>query len=100
VLLPIRLTRMQKFIDQDQMQNLAMIPAKDAKMFSYKLMEENYLQIKELKKGTSNVGPVKSFNLFYVDLPQVMKKIFCIYIHVRCYCNPTILRRLYGQYWK
>ncbi len=53
------------------MQNVAMIPAKEAKMFNYKLLEHNFLQIKELKKGTSNLAPVKSFILFHVDLPQV-----------------------------
>lgn len=67
----LRLTRIQKFMEQDQMQNIAMIPAKEAKMFTYKLLEHNFLQIKELKKGTSNFAPVKSFILFHVDLPQV-----------------------------
>ncbi|XP_057374771.1 DNA-directed RNA polymerase III subunit RPC3-like [Daphnia carinata] len=68
-----RLTRIQKFMEQDQMQNIAMIPAKEAKMFTYKLLEHNFLQIKELKKGTSNFAPVKSFILFHVDLPQVAR---------------------------
>lgn len=62
---------MQQFIEQDQMQSLSMIPAKESKMFTYKLLEHNFLQLKELKKGTSNLAPVKSFNLFHVDLPQV-----------------------------
>lgn len=56
------------------MQNVAMIPAKEAKMFTYKLLEHNFLQIKELKKGTSNFAPVKSFILYHVDLPQVRTK--------------------------
>nr|SVE75085.1 EOG090X04YD [Daphnia dolichocephala] len=68
-----RLTRIQKFMEQDQMQSVAMIPAKEAKMFTYKLLEHNFLQIKELKKGTSNFAPVKSFILFHVDLPQVVR---------------------------
>ena len=70
---------MQKFIDQDDMQKLAMVSPKDAKTLSYKLMENNFLQIQELKKGTSNVGPVKYFNLFHVNLPEVMK-IFGIFM--------------------
>nr|CAG4646999.1 EOG090X04YD [Megafenestra aurita]SVE92351.1 EOG090X04YD [Megafenestra aurita] len=68
-----RLTHMQQFIEQDQMQSLSMIPAKESKMFTYKLLEHNFLQLKELKKGTSNLAPVKSFNLFHVDLPQVVR---------------------------
>nr|CAH0102623.1 unnamed protein product [Daphnia galeata] len=69
-----RLTRMQKFMtDQDQMQKLAMVSPKDAKTLSYKLMKEGFLQLHEQKKATSNVGPVKSFNLFYVNLPEVVR---------------------------
>jgi hypothetical protein len=70
---------MQKSVDQDQMQMLAAIPEEEANRLSLKLMKENFLKIKELKKGTSNVGPVKFFNLFHVDLPEVMK-IFGIFM--------------------
>nr|CAG4636960.1 EOG090X04YD [Ceriodaphnia reticulata]SVE72898.1 EOG090X04YD [Ceriodaphnia reticulata] len=70
-----RLTRIQNYMEQDPMQNVAMIPAKEAKMFTYKLLEHNFLQIKELKKGTSNLAPVKSFILFHVDLPQVARTV-------------------------
>ena len=57
------------------MQQLSMIPAKDTRTLSYQLLEHNFLQLKELRKGTSNAAPVKCFFLFYVDLPQV------------CYCS-------------
>ena len=70
---------MQKSVDQDQMQMLAAIPEEEANRLSSKLMKENFLKIKELKKGTSNVGPFKFFNLFHVDLPEVMK-IFGIFM--------------------
>lgn len=63
---------MQKFMEQDPLQNLSMISAKEAKYFSYRLLEHNFLQIKELRKSTSNMAPVKSFILFYVDLPEVI----------------------------
>ena len=53
------------------MQQLSMIPAKDTRTLSYQLLEHNFLQLKELRKGTSNAAPVKCFFLFYVDLPQV-----------------------------
>lgn len=66
-----RLTRIQKFMEENQMQSASMIPAKESKMYTYKLLEHNFLQLKELKKGTSNMAPVKSFILFHVDLAQV-----------------------------
>lgn len=95
----LRLTRIQKFMEQDQMQNVAMIPAKEAKMFTYKLLEHNFLQIKELKKGTSNFAPVKSFILYHVDLPQVRTKYKYLDMML-CNCKNTSLHRLSGQYWK
>ena len=53
------------------MQQLSMIPAKEAKMHTYRLLEQNFLQIQELRKGTGNAAPVKTFFLFHVDLQQV-----------------------------
>lgn len=97
--IPIRMTRIKKFMEQDQMQNIAMIPAKEAKMFTYKLLEHNFLQIKELKKGTSNFGQVKSFILFHVDLPQVRTKYLYMIIS-RVIAIDIFLNRLSVQYWK
>nr|CAG4641644.1 EOG090X04YD [Eurycercus lamellatus] len=68
-----RLTRTEKYIEHDGMHNASMILPKEVKMFSYKLVEHNFLQFQELKKGTSSSAPVKSFVLFYVDLPQVAR---------------------------
>lgn len=36
---------MKPYIEQDQIQQLAMIPAKDAKKLSYQLYEDNFLHI-------------------------------------------------------
>ena len=66
-----RLTRSKNYLEHDQMQHLSMISAKDTRTLSYQLLEHNFLQLKELRKGTSNTVPVKCFFLFYVDLPQV-----------------------------
>lgn len=65
------------------MHTLSMIVPKDVKMLSYNLLEQNFMQMQDLKKGGSSGGaPVKSFNLFYVDLPQVdlkFNKYLCIF---------------------
>jgi len=68
-----RLTRSKNYLEHDQMQHLSMISAKDTRTLSYQLLEHNFLQLKELRKGTSNTVPVKCFFLFYVDLPQVSR---------------------------
>lgn len=68
-----RIVRSQRFCDQDDIQKEAMIPSKEAKLFTYKLVEENFFQIKTIRKsGTGGGGAAKSFCLFHVDQPQIV----------------------------
>nr|CAG4651772.1 EOG090X04YD [Triops cancriformis] len=67
-----RLTRTKNYVEQEQLQSLSMIPAKEAKLYSYRLLEHNYLQVKELRKA-SGTGPTKSFFLFHVDQNSVVR---------------------------
>ncbi|CAD1477753.1 unnamed protein product [Heterotrigona itama] len=66
-----RLVREKKYIEQEQIQQLAMIPAKEAKHLTYTLLQENYLQIQELKKSGVSATPIKTFFLFHIDLNLV-----------------------------
>lgn len=66
-----RLVRAKKYMEQDQIQQMAMIPDKEAKHLTYKLLQENYLQMQELRKPTVGTGLNKTFFLFHVNLPQV-----------------------------
>lgn len=64
--------RQRKFVEQEEIQREAMIPAKEAKLFTYKLLDENYLQTKPIRKpGGGGTGMAKSFYLFYVNQQQV-----------------------------
>lgn len=68
-----KIVRLQKFCDQDDIQKEAMIPAKEAKLFTYKLLEESFLQIKTIRKtGTGGTGMAKSFCLFHVNQSQIV----------------------------
>ncbi|XP_058467331.1 DNA-directed RNA polymerase III subunit RPC3 [Malaya genurostris] len=68
-----RVTRLKKFIEQEDIQKEAMVPAKEAKQLTYKLLEENFLQIQTFRKpGGGNAGAPKSFFLFYVNQPQIV----------------------------
>lgn len=70
-----RVVRAKKYIEQEDIQREAMIPAKEAKLFTYRLLEENYLQIQTIKKaGGGGMGPAKAFYLFRVNQ-----------YHVSCY---------------
>lgn len=63
-----RVVRSKKYIEQEDIQREAMIPGKEAKLFTYKLLEENYLQIQTIKKaGGGGMGPAKAFYLFRVN---------------------------------
>lgn len=71
-----KIVRLQKYCDQDDIQREAMIPAKEAKLFTYKLLEENFLQIKTIRKsGAGGNGMAKSFCLFYVNQTQIVSMI-------------------------
>jgi DNA-directed RNA polymerase III subunit RPC3 len=63
-----RVVRAKKFIEQEDIQREAMIPGKEAKLFTYKLLEENLLQIQTIKKaGGGGMGPAKAFYLFRIN---------------------------------
>lgn len=70
-----RLVKTKRYVEPDQIQQLAMIPAKEAKRLSYQLLEENFFEVQELKKAASSSGPTKSFTLFYIQLDQVVRMV-------------------------
>jgi DNA-directed RNA polymerase III subunit RPC3 len=63
--------RAKKFVEQEQIQQVAMIPAKEAKLLTYRLLEESFLHMQELRKSLANNVPNKTFFLFHIDLNQV-----------------------------
>ncbi|XP_046394930.1 DNA-directed RNA polymerase III subunit RPC3 [Ischnura elegans] len=69
----LRLVKIKKFIEQDQILQLCMIPSKECKLLLYQLSQENFLQLRELRKTLSNTGPNKTFYLYHVDLEQVVR---------------------------
>nr|CAD7257046.1 unnamed protein product [Timema shepardi] len=65
-----RMIRAKKFAEQEQIQQVAMIPAKECKLLTYKLLEESFLQIQELRKSLAANVPNKTFFLFHIELDQ------------------------------
>lgn len=69
-----RLVRTKKFIEADNIPQLSMMQIKDAKRLTYQLLEENYLQMRELRKTQANSGgPMKTFILFHINIEQVVR---------------------------
>ena len=54
-----------------------MIPSKETKELTYQLLENNFIQLQELRKSMAANAISKSFYLFYVDMNQVIF-LFCI----------------------
>lgn len=73
-----RLVKEKEYIDPEQLQQLVMIPSKDAKRISYQLVQERFLKMRDFKKPTSNSGPVKSATLFYIDLNTVVENLYSL----------------------
>ncbi|XP_013097217.2 DNA-directed RNA polymerase III subunit RPC3 [Stomoxys calcitrans] len=74
-----RVVRMKKYIEQEELQKEAMIPAKEAKLLSYSLFQEQFLQIKTIRKaGGGGTGPAKAFYLFYLKHKQITKMLLDI----------------------
>ncbi|XP_018336281.2 DNA-directed RNA polymerase III subunit RPC3 isoform X2 [Agrilus planipennis] len=70
-----RLIRLKSYIEPEQIQQLAMIPAKEAKRLCYQLLEENFIKVQELRKSSSNSGPTKSFIFFNIQIAQVVRMV-------------------------
>lgn len=49
-----------------------MVPSKEAKHLTYRLLADNYIQMQVVKKaGGGGMGPAKNFFMFYVDPAQL-----------------------------
>eukprot|EP00090_Calanus_glacialis_P001232 TRINITY_DN10858_c0_g1_i1.p1 TRINITY_DN10858_c0_g1~~TRINITY_DN10858_c0_g1_i1.p1 ORF type:complete len:520 (+),score=189.65 TRINITY_DN10858_c0_g1_i1:34-1593(+) len=68
-----RYIREKRFVEESQLQQVVMIPAKETKMLTYQLLENHFIHLQELRKSVAPTAPSKAFYLFYVDLPQVVR---------------------------
>ncbi|KAG8237751.1 hypothetical protein J437_LFUL014294, partial [Ladona fulva] len=70
-----RLVKLKKYAEQDQILQLCMVPSKECKLLIYQLSQENFLQLRELRKTLSNTGPNKTFYMYHIDLEQVARMV-------------------------
>jgi len=72
-----RYIMLKKYVEENQIQQVVMIPSKEAKLLTYQLMENNFICLQELRKtvGASNV-PSKALYLFYINFDQVAR--YCV----------------------
>ncbi|XP_055382577.1 DNA-directed RNA polymerase III subunit RPC3 [Condylostylus longicornis] len=68
-----RVIKSKQYIEQEEIQKEAMIPSKEAKLLTYNLFQEHFIQIKTIRKaGGGGTGPAKSFFLFHTSLTPVV----------------------------
>ncbi|EGI65510.1 PREDICTED: DNA-directed RNA polymerase III subunit RPC3 [Acromyrmex echinatior] len=69
-----RLVRYEVDVSLEQIQKLAMIPAKEAKFLTYILSQEKYIQTQELKKSGTSSGPTTKLPYhFCIDLNEIVE---------------------------
>ncbi|CAH1796174.1 unnamed protein product [Owenia fusiformis] len=69
-----RLLLMKKQLEQKQIEEFALIPAKEAKEMLYKMFEEDFVTVTEVSK-TADHAPSRTFYLFSVNITQVSRKL-------------------------
>lgn len=69
-----RLLLDKKFIEQKQIEELAMVPARDAKELTYKMFTEKFVMAQELPR-TPDYAPSRMIYLFHVDVLQLCRQV-------------------------
>nr|XP_048303592.1 DNA-directed RNA polymerase III subunit RPC3 [Myodes glareolus] len=74
-----RLVLQKKYLEQKQVEDFAMIPAKEAKDMLYKMLSENFISLQEIPK-TPDHAPSRTFYLYTVNVLSAARML----LH-RCY---------------
>ncbi|OWR43464.1 DNA-directed RNA polymerase III subunit RPC3-like [Danaus plexippus] len=66
-----RLIRSKKYLEEDDIQKNAMLPNKECKELTYKLLEEHFISVQPMRKTASAGGMAKAIYLYHVKLHDV-----------------------------
>ncbi|XP_073954728.1 RNA polymerase III subunit C [Choristoneura fumiferana] len=66
-----RLIRAKKYIEEEDIQKYAMLPNKECKELTYKLLEEHFISVQPMRKAASAGGMAKAIYLYHIDLHEV-----------------------------
>ncbi|XP_049878714.1 DNA-directed RNA polymerase III subunit RPC3 [Pectinophora gossypiella] len=66
-----RLICSKKYIEEDDIQKHAMLPNKECKELTYKLLEQNFISVQPMRKAASSGGMAKAIYLYHVKLHDV-----------------------------
>ncbi|KAM3966054.1 RNA polymerase III subunit C [Aphomia sociella] len=66
-----RLIYSKKYIEEDDIQKYAMLPDKECKELTYKLLEEHFISVQPMRKAASAGGLAKAVYLYHINLHEV-----------------------------
>ncbi|XP_045778619.1 DNA-directed RNA polymerase III subunit RPC3 [Maniola jurtina] len=66
-----RLIRSKKYIEEEDIQKNAMLPNKECKELTYKLLEEHFISVQPMRKAASAGGTAKAIYLYHVKIYEV-----------------------------
>ncbi|CAH0397188.1 unnamed protein product [Chilo suppressalis] len=66
-----RLIRTKKYIDEEDIQKHAMLPNKECKELTYKLLEEHFISLQPMRKAASAGAMAKAIYLYHIKLHDV-----------------------------
>lgn len=69
-----RLLLQKRMLEQKQIADAAMLSVKDARELLYQMMKEEFVSIQEVPRSSDH-APARTFYLFYIDLPVVLKNV-------------------------
>ncbi|XP_059046751.1 DNA-directed RNA polymerase III subunit RPC3 [Achroia grisella] len=70
-----RLIYSKKYIEEDDIQKHAMLPNKECKELTYKLLEEHFISVQPMRKAASAGGLAKAIYLYHINLHEVANTI-------------------------
>ncbi|XP_013141101.1 PREDICTED: DNA-directed RNA polymerase III subunit RPC3 [Papilio polytes] len=70
-----RLIRTKKYIEEDDIQKHAMLPNKECKELTYKLLEEHFISIQPMRKAASSGAMAKAVYLYHIKLHHVAQSL-------------------------
>jgi len=68
-----RIVKQLRYVEQDKVNEVGMIPGKNSKELTYQLVEDNFINLKEIRKSYAvSAAGHKASLVFYIDFPQVV----------------------------
>ncbi|XP_023238210.1 DNA-directed RNA polymerase III subunit RPC3-like isoform X3 [Centruroides sculpturatus] len=85
---------MKRYLEMKQIEDLSVMLPKDAKEYTYKMLQENFITVQEIPR-TPDHAPSRTFYLFHVDLVQLCRSLLdrCYKVMFNSICHREFINR-------